>query len=350
MTALRGAIIGFGFIGSTGHAPSYAERARTKRDFEIVAIADMSFGRREAARAAFPRARVYERWQALLEAEAGRLDFIDVATPPSEHAAVAHAALDRGLHVLCEKPITTSSGEARALLAHAERARRVFFPCHNYKYAPVIRAVRDILAADRIGPVQLTTLHTFRPTHAKGVAEWRPDWRREKQYAGGGIAMDHGSHTFYLTFDWMGSYPTAITAKMSSSAGFDTEDDFSCTLTFPGGRVASAHLTWRSGVRKVLYTLHGSRGAVRVEDDEVELALYNPSADRASWAVERQKFSSDWMDASHTTWFHPLLDQFAAAIAAGEFTGKEARDSVACIELIETAYRSAEQGCRELPL
>ncbi len=56
------------------------------------------------------------------------------------------------------------------------------------------------------------------------------------------------------------------------------------------------------------------------------------------------------MDASHTIWFRSLLEQFAAAVAAGDFAGKEAETSLRCIELITTAYASAEQGSRELPL
>ena len=85
--------------------------------------------------------------------------------------------------------------------------------------------------------------------------------------------MDHGSHTFYLAFEWLRAYPTAITARARRRwAPFDTEDDFSCSLRFPTG-VASAHLSWNAGVRKVMYTLHGERGAIRVEDDDIEVAV-----------------------------------------------------------------------------
>jgi predicted dehydrogenase len=84
--------------------------------------------------------------------------------------------------------------------------------------------------------------------------------------------MDHGSHTFYLAFEWMNAYPTAITAHSSTRPGFDTEDEFGCTLTFPTG-TASAHLSWTSGMRKVLYTIHGSRGAIRIDDEDLEIAI-----------------------------------------------------------------------------
>jgi predicted dehydrogenase len=226
----------------------------------------------------------------------------------------------------------------------------VIFPCHNYKHAPVIKTVRRLLDSGAIGPVRLVTLHTFRSTHARGVPEWRPDWRRERRFSGGGIAMDHGSHTFYLAFDWLGAFPTAISAKTSTAPGLDTEDNLSCTITFPTG-TASAHLSWTAGMRRVIYTLQGERGAIRVEDDEVETVVGHKRGDGSfTWETHRERSASDWMDASHTLWFRSLLEQFAAAIAAGDWAGQEAESSLHCVELITTAYASAAQGSRDLPL
>jgi predicted dehydrogenase len=278
-----------------------------------------------------------------LQAEASTLKFVDVCTPPRDHAAIACAALSRGLHVLCEKPIATSLRDAEAVLAEAQRARRVFFPVHNYKHAPSMRAVRELLDRGRIGAVSLVTLDTFRTQHARGVGEWLPDWRRIRKYAGGGIAMDHGAHTFYLALDWLGGEPESITAKMSSTGAYDTEDNFSCTVTFPAG-VAMARLTWNAAVRKVIYTLHGEHGAIRVEDDEIEVS------DKSGTRAERFSVASDWRDASHARWFGPLLDDFVSAIAGGDHAGSDARAAAACVKLIETAYASARSGSLEMAL
>jgi predicted dehydrogenase len=353
---LRGAIIGYGFIMEKGHAAGYRARAQPDgpKDVDIVAVADVSEKRRALAKEHFPGARIYDSHGALLEAEQGTLDYADIATPPADHAAVTHAALDRGLHVLCEKPLATSIDEARSMLRHAAEAQRVLHPCHNYKHAPVIKAVRAILDEGRIGKVHLVTLQTFRNTHARGVGEWRPHWRRERRHSGGGIAMDHGSHTFYLAFEWLKSYPTAISARASQSGAFDTEDDFSCSLKFPTG-VASAHLSWTAGVRKVMYTIHGERGAVRVEDDHIEVATQvggsaSGTVNDVGWQFERREIQSDWMDSSHVTWFNSLFDDFKGAIERREFVGKEAREAFLCVQLITTAYASAREGCRELPL
>jgi predicted dehydrogenase len=350
MSKLRGALVGYGFIMERGHAAAYRERARTMEDVEIVAIADLSEERRELARRHFPGARVYADHRTLLEAEHRKLDFCDVATPPSDHAEVTHAAFDRGLHVLCEKPLATSIDEARGMLRHATEVERVIYPCHNYKHAPVVKTVRGVLEAGRIGKVHLVTLQTFRNTHAKGVDEWRTDWRRERRYSGGGIAMDHGSHTFYLAFEWLKAYPTAITARAATLGPFDTEDDFTCSLKFPTG-VASAHLSWNAGVRKVLYTIHGERGAVTVEDDAIEVATQVVGETGAvTWKFERESISSDWMDSSHVTWFNSMFDDFKGAIDRQDFVGQEARESFLCVQLIATAYASAREDSRELPL
>ncbi|HYY52824.1 MAG TPA: Gfo/Idh/MocA family oxidoreductase [Myxococcales bacterium] len=339
---LKGAIAGFGFISGKGHHPAYRQRS----DVEIVAIADVCPARLEAARAAAPHARLYPDFRALLAKET-QLDFIDVATPPHAHAEIALAALERGIHVLCEKPLTTSMAEARALVDAARAHRRVVFPAHNYKHAPVVKFAQQIIESGRIGAVRAVTLNTFRTTHAKGVAEWKTDWRRDRKISGGGIAMDHGSHSFYLTFAWLGSLPTHVTAKtLTLDRQWDTEDNLNAVLTFPNG-FAHTFLTWTAGVRKVVYSLQGSEGALVIDDDDWELTTGKGSGKPA---VEKGVIESDWMDASHTRWFNSMFDQFKAAMRSGDFVNRELREAVACIQIIETCYRSSAEGSRELPL
>lgn len=347
----RGALVGFGFIAEKGHLPAYA----TSEELEIVAVADICAARQRAAAKAIPGARIYEDIGALLAREAGELDFVDITTPPYVHASIAQAALASGLHVLCEKPLATTVEGARAAIEQADRSRRVLFPVENYKHAPVIIAVRRVLEAGLIGNVHEVTLSTFRNTHAHGVKEWNESWRREKRYAGGGIAMDHGSHTFYLAFEWLRSYPTSITARMVTRGGFDTEDTFVGSVMFPTG-AATVHLTWTAGVRKVIYTIHGDRGAIRVEDDDIEVAVMGEprgaanGAGRTAWEMKTKKVASEWMDAGHAPWFRSMFGQFAAAMDHGDNVGKSADDALRCIELITTAYESAADASRERPV
>ncbi|HKP62351.1 MAG TPA: Gfo/Idh/MocA family oxidoreductase [Polyangiales bacterium] len=343
MTSRRrlGAIIGFGFIAESGHVPAY----RTCDEFEIVAVADVCAARREAAARALPRARIYADYVTLLMHEANQLDFVDIAAPPYAHVPIARAALESGLHVLCEKPLATAVEDARGLCTLAGRRHRVLYPSHNYKHAPVIRAVREALDSGLIGTVRMVSLATFRNTHARGVREWNEHWRRQRRYAGGGIAMDHGSHTFYLAFEWLRSYPTSIVARMNATDAADTEDNFSAVLSFPTG-TATAQLSWTAGVRKVIYTVHGDSGALRVEDDDIELSVLQPGP-AARWERTTRRVPSSWMDASHAGWFASLFGGFARAMDEHSWVSSDTEDALHCIEVIGAAYTSAAASSRE---
>ena len=335
---MNGAIVGLGTISGTGHLPAYLQM----KDVRIVAVADITPERLAFARSMIPGVRTYASHEALLAAETG-LDFIDIATPPSEHALIAEAAAARGIHVLCEKPLTTSTALAQKLLTTAQARKVVIFPCHNYKHAPVIKAVREILDAGTIGEVTASTLATFRPTHAKGVTEWLTDWRRMRRYSGGGIAMDHGSHSFYLMFLFMGGFPTAVSAKaFTVDKQWDTEDNVAAALSFSRG-FSNVFLTWTAGSRKVIYTVQGTKGSITIADDDFELAT-------TANGIEKRVIVSAFNDASHTTWFTSLFEQFRGAIERKEYVSRDLEEAYVCCHLIERIYDSAADGCRELPV
>lgn len=344
MRTLKGAVIGYGFIASTGHVPAYLRRAKLHGDVEIAAVADISELRREAAAQLLPGARLYPDYRELLAIEAPSIDFVDICAPPALHAEIARQAFARGLHVMCEKPLAVRPQDAHAMLEQALSAGRVLFPCHNYRFAPVVREVGRILQEGRIGRTRSVTLNTFRTSHAKGVGEWKADWRRDPVWSGGGIAMDHGPHSFYLAFDWMGGYPNSVTATLAHEVNEKTESEFAATLQFPEG-LAQIYLSWVAGVRKVIYTVQGTTGAVVVDDDELQLSsIFRPSE------MQRRKISSEWSDASHVNWFDPLFERFRAMISENDYANRDAREAVLCVDLIDAAYRSAGQGGREIRL
>ncbi len=348
--AMRGAIVGYGFIASQGHVPGYAECNRRKNRVEIVAVADGCEARRRRVKEAFPAATVHDDYRRMLDKHAGELDFVDIAVPPAYHAEIARAAVERGLHVLCEKPLTTNLADAISLTWKARKYRRVLFPCHNYRHAPSVRAVREILYEGVIGSVQSVTQQTFRPTHARGVPEWRPDWRRELAIAGGGILMDHGSHTLYLAFEWLGGYPDAVSARAYALDGFDTEDNVSGTFRYPKG-IAHCTLSWTAGARKVLYTLHGTKGAIIVDDDAIRVML-RKRTDRLPARLAQTngeiRTVSRWNDASHREWFADMFADFVAAIDQDAYVGKDASDAVECMNAIEACYTSARGDGHEV--
>jgi predicted dehydrogenase len=335
MSTLKGALVGFGFVAERGHVPAYASRTSP---LQIVAVAEPCERRHRAIAAALPFARIYRDPETLLSRES--LDFVDICTPPSEHMNLALAAFSRGLHVLCEKPLALTPFEARRMADAAVEAKRVLFPAHSYRHAPVIRAVRGLLSRDLIGPVRMATIDTYRTGHARGVAEWYPDWRRDPLYSGGGILMDHGPHMSYLAFEWLRGHPTSVSAWTRSVSGHAVEDDAICSLVFPLG-IVRAHLSWNAGFRRVIYTLHCDRGAIRVEDDEVELVVRAPGGETIT---EKTLQPSDWKDAGHGSWFEGVMREFQTAIEGGDHMGQSAEDAVMGTHVISAALSSARSG------
>lgn len=335
MRKLKGALVGFGFIAERGHLPAYAA---TTSPLEIVAVAEPCEARHAAIAVALPRARIYRDYGRLLARES--LDFVDICTPPSEHMKVALAAFARGLHVLCEKPLAMTPLEAKRMAHAATAAKRVLFPAHSYRHAPVIQAVRNILCRDLIGPVRRATIDTYRTGHARGVPEWYPNWRRDPRYSGGGILMDHGPHTSYLAFEWLGSHPSSISAWVRSVRGDAVEDDATCTLVFPQG-IVRTHLTWNADLRRVIYVLHGDRGTIRVEDDEVELEVRGPDGEARA---ERSVQPSNWQDAGHGPWFEGVMREFCDAMKGRDLVGRDTLDAIMGIQVISTALCSAVCG------
>ena len=108
-------------MASRGHAPAYARR----QDVDIVAIADICERRLTIAREELQDVRLYRSAEELIAREGREYsDFVDIATPPVFHAPIAAQAIERGLHVLCEKPLTTSSADARRLIDLAKKSPR----------------------------------------------------------------------------------------------------------------------------------------------------------------------------------------------------------------------------------
>ena len=161
--------------------------------------------------------------------------------------------------------------------------------------------------------------------------------------------MDHGSHTFYLTFSWLKNFPTSVTAKaVTLSKEFPTtEDNLTCVLSFPGG-FAHSYLSWTAGVRKVIYTVQGTKGAILVHDDDAEISIGFPNIGSHKgtddYKVDKFVIESDWMDASHTKWFNSMFDKFLNCIEKEEWLNDEIKESYVCIETIEKCYESSKQN------
>ena len=329
---LRGGIIGLGNVARNGHLPAWLGR----KDVEIAAAADIDSGSRAAASAAAPGIAVHESAEALLERE--RLDFIDLCTPPASHAEVIRLALERGLHVLCEKPLVLDESDLSDLSSLARRRNRVLAAVHNWRHAPALALASELVCAGRIGSVRRSEWEVLR--ERPSVAAPRPgvpNWRVDPAIAGGGILVDHGWHAAYVLAGWMPEPLTRAGGRLETRKHreWPVEDTALLDLEFGDAR-ASVFLTWAASERKNRVLIEGTEGSIRIEDRVLE--LQSPDG------TERREIGSLSDGSHHPEWFAGTAAEFLGEIAEPARRGRSLAESAICLEVIRLARESDRLG------
>jgi predicted dehydrogenase len=306
---LRGAIIGLGNVAVGGHVPGWARRD----DVEIVAVTDADRARREIGCARLPGARWYDTVDELLTA--APLDFVDVCTPPASHGALVCRALERGLHVLCEKPLVVGADELARIERLARAGRRVVHTVHNWHHAPIIRRTAELVRQGAIGEPGRVVWQTLRTQPAAAAQPNGANWRLDPAL-GGGVLADHGWHVFYLLGDWIKGTPTSVSARLERRrhTAFAVEDTATVRVTFPAA-TAEIFLTWAAERRDNVAELVGTHGRIVLHEETLRLER---NGGEQRWACPPPLSAG----SVHPDWFDPEVTQFI-----GEVTGAAPRDS-----------------------
>jgi predicted dehydrogenase len=327
---LRGAFIGFGNVAEKGHLPGWQSR----NDVRIVAATDALSARRDAFHTACPNARWYGSVDAMLYGET--LDFVDICTPPSSHAALIEQALQAGLHVLCEKPLVTRMADAQLVATAAATAGRVVYAVHNWLKAPICLKISALIAEGAIGCTRSIRWRTLRTQPAVAVApDGGTNWRLNPALAGGGILFDHGWHALYCVVRWAGT-PRAVAAKLEKRRFHEwpLEDTATVALDLMSG-TGEIYLTWTSGERTNTIEIEGEHGHISVANDRVVLKT-NPG--QQHWSCPPALSTG----SHHQDWFVGVADDFRAATTAGD--DGNLKEAVLCAQLVDLAQRSSTAG------
>ncbi|RYD27987.1 MAG: Gfo/Idh/MocA family oxidoreductase, partial [Verrucomicrobiaceae bacterium] len=224
-------------IGINGQAASDIAALMDSGRLEVVAIADVDKRNHASAKERFPKATIYQDWRELFEKEAGRIDSVNVTVPDHMHGVVAMTALNLKKHVYCQKPLTRTVGEARALQMAAKKAGVVTQMGNQIHSSSEYRSAAKLVQDGAIGKVR--EIHCWsgarfpqeiRPggadpvpeglnwDHWLGVAPERPykdsiyhpfNWRGWQDFGGGAIG-DFGCHIMDTPFKALG-----LTAPLS---------------------------------------------------------------------------------------------------------------------------------------
>jgi predicted dehydrogenase len=330
---LKGAIIGAGHVAVEGHLPAWRERG----DADIVAAADARPERLEAFAVEFPNARWYETAADLFASE--QLDFVDICTPPSTHAALARASLHNSLHVLCEKPLVTSPDELRGLPALAAEKERTLFTAHNWKHAPVLVRIGEIVRSGALGEVRHCRWETLRdkPAPAAGDAA---NWRVDPGQSGGGVLVDHGWHALYVVQGWMPSTPRTVAARLSTRKHHEwpVEDTAELMLFHPSAS-AEIFLTWAAEERANRVELSGTRGKLKLDGGRLTLLDVDGSKPIEEWT-----FPSLAESSRHPDWFGGVITEFLAEIESPRARGHNLAEAALCANVLALARESDRRG------
>ncbi|MBW4024312.1 MAG: oxidoreductase [Proteobacteria bacterium] len=256
---IRTAIIGFGYVGRTFHAPLI----RAVPGFALTLIG--SSRPVEEVHEAAPEARVVS--DPLAAATDPEVDLVVIASPNQSHAALAEAALGAGKHVVVDKPFTVTLSEARRVAAAAERAGRLVSVFQNRRWDSDFLTVEAALASGRLGTIV---------EYDSRIDRYRPvpqDRWREKPVPGSGLWFDLGSHLVDQTLRLFG-LPQSVTLLTASHRSPGSAPDwFHAILTYPGlHAILGAGVLVSGGSAR--FALHGTEASLvkgRIDVQEAQL-------------------------------------------------------------------------------
>jgi predicted dehydrogenase len=316
--------------------------------------------------------RIYADFAAMANAEAVRPDGIEavsVVTPNHMHAPVASAFLEAGIHVICDKPLTTTLAEAKALRASVERSGRIFALTHNYTGYPMVRQAREMVqggALGRIRLVQAEYVQDWLSERLEATGQKQAEWRTDPARSGaGGCIGDIGTHAYNLADFITGLELAELAADVTTFVpGRAVDDNVQVMLRYAGGAKGAL---WASQVapgheNDLALRIYGEKGGLAWRQTDPNYLTFSalgqppqtigrntPGAGAAAARVSR-------IPAGHPEGylegFATIYSEVAAAIYAArdgksppsEVMFPTVEDGVKGVAFIEAALASAKKG------
>lgn len=310
-----------GVAGAGRVAQVYAAAFGASRNAELVAIADVDptaaaeFAAKYGCKAYASHARMLE---------AGGFDAVLVCTPPLWHEEISIACMERGYHVLCEKPLAITPAAARRMLSVARSSGAVFAMASKYRYVPDIARAAELTASGVIGEVvALENVFASR-------AEMRGRWNSDPSISGGGVLIDHGSHSVNILRYFLGELEWCAVLAGTGVQGLPVEETVRLCARSRQGVLADVMLSWSIDTCSESYVrLYGSEGALCVGWRSSAYKRF----DAEGWVT----FGSGY--DRHAA-FTRQLENFAAGCRGEEALRVSDADALASVEMIAAAYEA----------
>lgn len=293
----RGGPIRLGMVGGgQGAFIGAVHRIAARLDNEFVLVAgalssDPERARVSAAELGLDPERSYGSFAEMAKAEAKRPDGIEavaIVTPNNVHFPAAKAFLEAGIHVICDKPMTSTLADARKLAALVEKTGKVFVLTHNYTGYPMIRQAREMVAKGQLGDIRVVQAEYPQDWLTEAIeasgqkqASWRVD---PKQSGAGGSLGDIGTHAYNLARFVSGLELDSVSADIDAFVpGRQLDDNANVLLRFKAkGKAHPAKgVLWASQVAPgnengLKLRIYGTKGGLEWTQADPNYLWYTP--------------------------------------------------------------------------
>jgi predicted dehydrogenase len=329
---LRVAVVGCGLIG-TRRAAETSLHSRTRLLLCIDTAHAPARNTAERYGAAWSTD-----WKIAVDDE--RIDVLVVCTPNAFAYDIAVAGLERGKHVLVEKPMGCNLAQAETLAAIATRSTGRFKVGFSHRYHPAISRAHELVELGEIGEIislRVRYGHGGRPGYER-------EWRCDPKLSGGGELIDQGVHVADL-IAWFAGLPSQAFAYVQTAVWpiAPLEDNVFGLLRYDNGVVASMHASWTQWKNLFSMEIFGRDGSIAVEGlggtygtERLALAARN----RAGGAPALREETFEGPDRCWAIEWH----QFVDAIEQGTPYWGTAGDGLAAMRIVNALYRSANDG------
>jgi predicted dehydrogenase len=238
-------------------------------------------------------------------------DAVIIATPSSLHAEMVRTALERGIHVFCEKPFSLDTTEGEALTALARDKGLVNQVGYHYRFVGAFQEVKRLLDAGAIGEVSHIMAEAYGPVVLKPKGS---TWRTQRA-EGGGCLYDYAAHPLNLVNWYFGSPEGVGGTVLNSIFSKETDDEVFSTLYFADGKSAQLSVNWSDeSYRKMStkITIWGTAGRIYADRQECQAYLRDgakiPAGYQKGWNV---RYTTD---LTEPVWFYVRGEEYSAQL------------------------------------
>ncbi len=318
----------FGLVGAGRIAEAYAQAFEGAGEVKVAGVADVrsEFAGALAARLGCPGFGSHETMSA-----ACALDAVVVCTPPATHPEISRYFLRRGIHVLCEKPLSIDLRGARLMAQEARRSGAILTLASKFRHVEDVIRARRLVESGAIGEVvQVENSFTTR-------IDMSSRWNSDPALSGGGVLIDNGPHSVDLMRLFLGPLVDVQIVEGPRSQGLAVEETVRLFVRNARGILGSIELSWSLGKEADSYlTLYGTQGVLQLGWKESRYRQISATSSSA-WIP----FGSGYDKVQA---FRSQIVNFAGAIRGGEDLRITIEDALAGVQVIESAYRALDDS------